>query len=41
MMVAGEFYDGKLWVDLSDEELMQGLKRFAGVNITKITTLQL
>ena len=31
MMVAGEFYDGKPWVDLSDEELMQGLKIFAGV----------
>ena len=33
MMVADEFYDGKPWVDLSDEELMQGLKRFAGVGI--------
>ena len=33
MMVANEFYDGKPWVDLSEEELMQRLKRFAGVNI--------
>ena len=33
MMVAGEFYDGKPRVDLSEEELMQGLKRFAGVDI--------
>ena len=33
MMVADEFYDGKPWVDLSEEELMQGLKRFAGVDI--------
>ena len=33
MMVANEFYDGKPWVDLSKEELMQGLKRFAGVDI--------
>ena len=30
MMVADEFYDGKPRVDLSEEELMQGLKRFAG-----------
>ena len=33
MMVADEFYDGKPWVDLSEDELMQGLKRFAGVDI--------
>ena len=33
MMVADEFYDGKPWIDLSEEELMQGLKRFAGVDI--------
>ena len=32
-MVADEFYDGKPWVDLSEEELMQGLKRFAGVDV--------
>ena len=33
MMVADEFYDGKPWVDLSEKELMQGLKMFAGVDI--------
>ena len=33
MMVADEFYDGKPWVDLSEEELMQGLNRFAGVDM--------
>ena len=33
MMVADEFYDGKPWVDLSKEELMHGLKRFAGVDM--------
>ena len=33
MMVADEFYDGKPWFDLSEEEIMQGLKRFAGVDI--------
>ena len=33
MMVADEFYDGKPWVDLSEEELMQGLRRFAGVDM--------
>ena len=33
MMVADEFYDGKPWVDLSEEELMQGLKTFVGVDM--------
>ena len=32
MMVVDEFYDGKPWVDLS-EELLQGLKKFAGVGM--------
>ena len=32
-MVADEFYDGKPKVDLSEEELMQGLKMFAGVDM--------
>ena len=32
-MVANEFYDGKPWVDLSKKELMQGLIRFAGVDM--------
>ena len=35
VMVADEFYDGKPWVDLSEEELIQGLKRFAGVVIQR------
>ena len=33
MMVADEFYNGKPWVDLSKEEVMQGLQRCAGVDI--------
>ena len=33
MMMADEFYYGKPWVDLSEEELMQGLKRLAGVDM--------
>ena len=33
MMVADELFDGKPWVDLSEEELLQGLKRFAGVDM--------
>ena len=33
MMMADDFYDGKPWVDLSEEELLQGLKRFAGVDM--------
>ena len=28
-----EFYDGKPWVDVFEEELMQGLKTFAGVDV--------
>ena len=35
MMVTDEFYNDKPWVDLSEEELMQGLKRFAGVDVQK------
>ena len=30
---ADELYDGKPWVNLSEEELMQGLKTFAGVDM--------
>ena len=33
MLVADEFHDGKRWVHLSEEALMQGLKRFAGVDM--------
>ena len=33
MMVADEFYDGKSSVDLSEEELMKGLKRFTVVDM--------
>ena len=35
MMMADEFYDGKPLVDNSEEELIQELKRFAGVDICK------
>ena len=35
MIVNDEFCDGKPWVDLSDEELLQGLKRFAGVGMQR------
>ena len=33
VIVADELYDVKFWVDLSEEELLQGLQRFAGVNM--------
>ena len=33
MIKADESYDGKLWVDLFEEELMQGLKISAGVDM--------
>ena len=33
MMVVDEFYDGKPWIDLSEQELKKGLKKFAGVDV--------
>ena len=36
-MVADEFYDIKPWVDLSEKELMQGLKTFAGVDVQQMS----
>ena len=33
MMVADAFYDGKPWVDRSEEELLQGLKTSASVDV--------
>ena len=33
MMIADEFYDGKPSVDLSEQELMKGLEKFAGVDV--------
>ena len=40
MMVDDEFYDGKPWVDVS-EELMQGLKSFAGVDVEQTSDEEL
>ena len=31
ILVADEFYDGKPWIDLSEQELKKGLETFAGV----------
>ena len=33
MMFADEFYDGKPWIDLSEQELKKGLEKFAGVDV--------
>ena len=33
MIVADEFYDGKPWIDLSEQELKKGLENFAGVDV--------
>ena len=33
MMVADEFYDGKPWIDLSEQELKKGLEIVAGVDV--------
>ena len=33
MMVADELYDGKPWIDLSEQELKNGLQTFAGVDV--------
>ena len=38
MMVADKFYDGKPWVDISEEELLRGLKRFAGVDMQQTSS---
>ena len=32
MMVADEFYDGKTWIDLSEQKLKKELQTFAGVD---------
>ena len=33
MMVDGEFNDGRPWIDLSQQELKNGLQTFAGVDV--------
>ena len=33
MMVDGGFYDGRLWGDLLEDELIQGLEKVAGVDV--------
>ena len=33
MMFADEFYDGKPWIDLSEQELKKALQTFAGVDV--------
>ena len=33
MMIADEFYDGKPWIDLSEQELKKGLERLAVVDV--------
>ena len=33
MMVADEFYDGKPWIDLSEQELKKGLEKVAGIDV--------
>ena len=35
MMVADEFCDGKLWIDLSDLELKKWLENLAGVDVQR------
>ena len=33
MMVSDEIYDGKPWIDLSEQELKKGLEKIAGVDV--------
>ena len=35
MIVADEFYHGKPWIDLSEQELKQGLETFSGVDLNQ------
>ena len=39
MMVADEFYDGKPWIDLSEQELKKGLETFGGVDVQQTSDL--
>ena len=39
LMVADEFYDGKPWIDLSEQELNKGLEKFAGVDVQQTCLL--
>ena len=35
MVVVDEFYDGKPWIDLSEQDLKKGLENLAGVDVQK------
>ena len=40
IMVADEFYDGKPWIDLSEQELKKGLENFAGVDVQQTSDVK-
>ena len=39
MVVADEFYDGKRWIDVSEQELKKGVEKFAGVDVQQMSCL--
>ena len=41
MMVADEFYDGKPWIYLTEQELKKGLELFAGVDAQQTINVDL
>ena len=40
MMFADEFYDGKPWIDLSEQELKKGLVTFAGGDVQQTSDVE-
>ena len=40
IMVADEFYDGKPWIDLSEQALKKRLETFAGVDVQQTTDVE-
>ena len=40
-MVVDEFYDGKPWIDLSEQELKEGRQKFAGADVQQASDVDL
>ena len=40
MMFAEEIYDGKPWIDLSEQEQKKGLEAFAGVDVQQTSDVE-
>ena len=40
MMVTDKFYDGKPWIDLTEQELKKGLEKVAGVDVQQTSDVE-